>query len=109
MNTLLYNNRNGCFKMCNTCKDDDKLYKYVETIVGYDTPVMYTEFTKKNEVTKLMYSFAPGDPSNAKTDGKYWYLYDGDNNTWSILAKVDTNFNYDGNTHAWRTIIKCAN
>jgi hypothetical protein len=49
MNKLLYNNKNGCFKICNTCKDNDKLYKYVETIVGYDTPVIYTEFTKKNE------------------------------------------------------------
>jgi hypothetical protein len=109
MNKLLYNNKNGCFKICNTCKDNDKLYKYVETIIGYDTPVIYTEFTKKNEVTKLMYSFAPGDPSNAKTDGKYWYVWDEDYNKWFVLANVDTNFNSNNNRSQWRTIIKCAN
>ena len=105
MNTLLYNNRNGCFNFCNTCNGEDKLYKYEIKIVGEYTSFGSTEFTKKNEVTKLFYSFAPGDPSYLKTDGEYWYFYD--NNTWNMFAKADTDFSYNGPNNFFRTIIKC--
>jgi len=108
MNTLLYNNRNGCLKICDTCKDDDKLYKYEVSVIGY-SPFGYTEFTKKNEETKLTYSFDQGDPSIAKTDGIHWYVWDEDYNKWFVLANVDTNFNSNNNRSQWRTIIKCAN
>ena len=107
MNTLLYNNRNGCFKMCNTCKDDDKLYRY-ELKINQGTLLQgYIDFIKINEEGKLIYSFAKDNPIRAKTDGKYWYQWDPDNNKWIILDQVDTNMKYDQYGHSWRTIIKC--
>jgi hypothetical protein len=105
MNTLLYNNRNGCFKMCNTCKDDDKLYRYEIKIKETGFLQGYIDYTKKNEVTKLIWTVIT-DTIKAKTDGKYWYQWDEDNNTWSIIDTVDTNPRYDS-IHSYKTIIKC--
>lgn len=107
MNTLLYNNRNGCFKMCNTCKDDDKLYRY-ELKINQGTLLQgYIDFIKINEEGKLIYSFAKDNPIRAKTDGKYWYQWDPDNNKWIIFDQVNTYIKYDQYQHSYRTIIKC--
>jgi len=72
MNTLLYNNRNGCFKICNTCNIEDIRYKAVLYIYFENKYSVYisTDWLKKNEVYETP-TF--GGIQYWKNDGTYWY------------------------------------
>ena len=114
MNTLLYNNRNGCFKICNTsntsttCKDNDKLYRWEYRNENEDL-LGYIDYTKINEETEIIYTFTTEKPWKAKTDGEYWYSLEEANNTWYMVTVVDTNTIYMQDGRSYKTIIKCDN